>query len=101
MDCYVFGRGNITLAEKGDGNLVYDKANKVIRVRVTQEKAEEINAAIKDINGYKDTDTEEWHKNPFLMSRLDQLFTWELYYELSINGGSASVNYFKVSASDE
>ena len=101
MDCYVFGRGNITLAEKGDGNLVYDKNNKVIRVTVTKAKAEEIEAAIIDTQGYKDTDAEEWHKHPFNMSRLDQLFTWELYYELSINGGSASVNYFPVSAADE
>ena len=101
MDCYVFGRGNITLAEKGDGNLVYDKTNKVIKVTVTKEKAEEIEAAIIDTQGYKDTDAEAWHKHPFNMSRLDQLFTWELYYELSINGGSASVSYFPVSASDE
>ena len=101
MDCYVFGRGNITLAEKGDGNLVYDKNNKVIRVTVSKAKAEEIEAAIIDTQGYKDTDAEAWHKHPFNMSRLDQLFTWELYYELSINGGSASVSYFPVSASDE
>ena len=46
MDCYIFGRGNITLAEKGDGNLVYDKVNKVIRVHVPGGEgsvAEEIN----------------------------------------------------------
>ena len=106
MDCYIFGRGNITLAEKGDGNLVYDKVNKVIRVHVPGGEgsvAEEINNAIKDTQGFNQTytGTDAWKNNPFIMSKLDTLFTWELYYELSINGGSASVSYFPVSASDE
>ena len=104
MDCYIYGRGNVTLAEKGDGNLVYDKENKVIRVHVPggeNSVAEEINKAIKDTNGFKDTDTDAWHKNPFIMKQFDKLFTWELYYELSINGTSPSVNYYPVTASDE
>ena len=106
MDCYIFGRGNITLAEKGDGNLVYDKVNKVIRVHVPGGEgsiAEQINNAIKDTQGFNQTYTgsEAWKNNPFIMSKLDTLFTWELYYELSINGGSASVSYFPVTASDD
>ena len=101
IDCYVFGRGNITLAEKGDGNLTYDKAHKVIRVRVTPEIAADINTAIKETHSYTAPYTEAWQENPFIMDQFDQLFTWELYYELSINGGSASVNYFPVSMADE
>lgn len=103
IDVYVYGRGNITVAEKGDANLVYPYNGdaKKIKITVTPEKAAEINEAIKDTNGYKDTDTEEWHKNPFISSKRDVLFSYELYYELSINGGSASVNYFPVGSADE
>jgi hypothetical protein len=101
VDCYIFGRGNVTLAEKGQASLVYDKANKVVRVQVSKALAEEIEAAIIEQNGFKDTDVDEWHKHPFIMGKYNQLFTWELYYELSINGGSASVNYAPVDSADE
>ena len=100
VDCYVFGRGNVTLAEKDSGNLVYDPANHVIRVTVTQAIAESIKDAIKAANSYQDTDDEAWHKDPFIMERYMKDFAWEVYYELSINGGSASVNYAEVTASD-
>jgi len=100
VDCYVFGRGNVTLAEKGSGNLVYDAENHVIRVTVTKAIAESIRDAIKEANTYKDTDDEQWHKDPFIMERYMNDFAWEVYYELSINGGSASVNYAEVTASD-
>ena len=103
VDVYVFGRGNITLAEKGDGNIVYDKANKQIRVRVTAEKAQEINAAIIETHHYEPpyNPGSEWQENPFIMEKYDELFTWEVYYELSINGGSASVNYCPVESADD
>ena len=101
VDCYIFGRGNITLAEKGSANLVYDKTNHKVKVTVTKAIAEEINEAIKDVHSYTEPYTEAWQENPFIMEQFDQLFTWELYYELSINGGSASVNYCPVEAADE
>ena len=100
VDVYVFGRGNITLAEKGDAELVYNKNAKKVKVHVTSEKATEINNAIKETNGFKDDDTDAWHKNPFIMAQYSKLFCWELYYELKIGTGSASVNYAEVKSSD-
>ena len=100
FDIYVVGRGNITVAEKGDGNIVYNKAKKQIEVTCTEEIAQEINAAIKEQNGFHDDDKDSWHKNPFLISKLNDLFGYELYYELSINGGAASINYAEITNSD-
>ena len=102
IDCYVFGRGNITLAEKG-ANLEYPYNGdaKKIKVHVTPEIADDINKAIKETHSYEAPYDEAWQENPFRMEQFDKLFTWELYYELSINGGSASVNYFPVSSADE
>ena len=101
IDCYIFGRGNITLAEKG-ANLQYPYNGdaKKIKITVTPEIAAEINKAIKETHSFEAPYTEDWQENPFIMEQFDQLFTWELYYELSINGGSASVNYAEVTASD-
>lgn len=101
FDIYVAGRGNITLAEKGDGNIVYDRDNHQVIITVTEEKAQEVNAAIKEQNGFKDTDKDEWHKNPFIESRLNYEYAYEFYYELSINGGAPSINYHAVDLLDE
>ena len=102
IDCYIFGRGNITLAEKG-ANLQYPYNGdaKKIKVTVTPAIAAEINQAIKDTHSFEAPYDESWQENPFIMEKFGDLFDWELYYELSINGGSASVNYFPVSSADE
>ena len=104
VDCYVFnGGGNHTLGEKGKGNLVYDKENKVIRVTVSSTMGEEIRDAIKTVHGFSGkewTGTEAWKNDPFTMDKYLEYFGWEVYYELSINGGSAAVNYAEVTNSD-
>ena len=100
VDCYVFGYGNITLGEKGE-HCYYDKANKVIKVEVDETTAQKINEAIKTHKHYQSPYNEAWQENPFIMDQFDQLFNWELYYELKINGGSASVNYCAVTMSDD
>ena len=104
IDCYVFGRGNITLAEKGAG-LTYDKENGVIHISVAPEIGKSIDDAIKDVLGI-DKDTtysgkEEWKNHPFTLNQLGQLFDYELYYELTIMGGSTSINYFAVERAPE
>ena len=101
IDCYIFGRGNITLAEKGANiQYPYNGDAKKIKITVTPAIAAEINTAIKEANTFVAPYTESWQENPFRMEQFDQLFNWELYYELSINGGSPNVNYFPVSSSD-
>ena len=104
VDCYIYGRGNVTLAEKGDGHLEYDKAHNVIKVTVTSAIAEDIKDAIKSQHGFdKQVWTEDkdlWKNDPFIMEKYKELFEWEVYYELSIGGGSASVNYAEVTNSD-
>ena len=108
VDVYVFGRGNITLAEN-DGTVsspckyVKDGSNKYIEVLVSQEKAEEVNDAIKEAQGWEGggyTGDEAWQNNPFVFGKYDNLFTWELYYKLTINNGSPSINYAEVGTRD-
>ena len=108
VDVYVFGRGNITLAEKGDANLTYDKAAKKVKVEVpaasgpddTENVARRIKKAIMDQNGFSGDDTGDkaWQNNPFIMGKLDSLFAFEIYYELTIGEGTPSINYTPVSA---
>ena len=108
VDVYVFGRGNITLAEN-DGTssskckYVKNGSDKYIEVLVTQEKAEEVNQAIKEANGWDGSTysgDDAWQNNPFVFGKIDDLFTWELYYKLTINDGSPSINYAEVKTSD-
>ena len=105
LDLYIHGYGNETLAEVGSTDedlegctIVYDKAKKEIRVHVTAKRAKQVSDIIKEAKGYKDTDKEEWHKNPFIVSKLgeNEVFEFELYYSLKIAGGSASINYTPV-----
>ena len=100
MDIYVFGRGNITMADKDDpAHLIYDRENGVVRVILTEAKAQEINNAIKVQNGFDTktwTGSEAWKNNPFTLDQLGKLFDYELYYELTIMGGSTSINYYAV-----
>ncbi len=104
FDVYVIGDKNITLAEKGDGNITYNKTKKTIEVTVTQEKAQEVEAAIKTAKGW-DKQTFEgdkaWQNEPFLVSKLNDIFTWELYYEMSINGGAPSINFGEITNANE
>ena len=105
LDLYIHGYGNETLAEKGstdpelDGcSISYDKSKKEITVVVSAARAAAIQETIKTHFNYKDTDKEEWHKNPFIVGKLgaNELFEFELYYSLKIAGGSASINYTPV-----
>ena len=108
VDVYVFGRGNVTLAEKGDANLIYNKAAKKVTVQVpaasgpddTENVARRIKQAIMDQNGFDghDTGDKAWQNNPFIMGQLDSLFAFEIYYELTIGEGTPSINYTPVSA---
>ena len=93
VDCYIFGSGNITMSEGEGCSAVYDKASKKITVTVSPAKAVEIQNAIKSANNYEAPYAQAWQENPFILDKLGSLFSWELYYTLSINGGSASVNY--------
>lgn len=104
FDVYIPGGSNICIAEKGDGNLVYHKDTKKIEITCTYEKAQEINNAIKQANGYDvhpDYDKNPWHENPFREDKLGDQFMYEFYYEMSINDGSASVNYGEITNADE
>ena len=103
LDLYIHGYGNETLAEKDstDADLAgctieYDRANKVIRVKVSPERAAQINETI--INECHLGDDEPWKLNPFIASKLGEkeLFEFELYYSLKIAGGSESINYSPV-----
>lgn len=110
LDCYVYGYGNVTLAEntKDSGTKIYyDKSNpndKKIVVEVSSETAQIVNEAIKTANNWTETYTgdKKWQNNPFVLSKLGEkgLFCWELYYELVINGGAPSINYAEVKNSD-
>jgi hypothetical protein len=102
FDVYVFGYGNVTLAENthnpATSKINYDKANKKIVVEVSAEKADEVNEAIKKANGWTAggyTGNDKWQNNPFVLDARDSKFAWELYYELTI-GGTTSINYAEV-----
>ena len=110
VDVYVFGRGNITLAENDGtaGSLCKYVTNgtgdykKYIEVIVTPEKAAEVNQAIKEANGFDGSYTKDkaWQNNPFIFGKIGELYQWELYYKLTINDGSPSINYAEVKKSD-
>jgi len=103
IDVYVTGRGNITLAEKGSGNLTYDKENNIIHIVVTPEIASSVDTAIKQANGFDGkewTGKDAWKNHPFITTNNPDYFSYELYYELTIMGGSTSVNYYPVETSD-
>lgn len=91
VDCYVSGRGNTTLGEKGsvDFPLTYNKELGRVTVDIPAELAADINKQIKDANGFEDTDKEDWHKNPFILSQFGSLFEFEVYYTITINGTSS------------
>lgn len=96
FDIYIYGYGNKTL------DATYDKDNDVIRVKVNAELADEINQAIKKANNFKPedepyyTETQKWKINPFIQSKKDILFSYELYYTITINDGASSEAYYAV-----
>lgn len=103
VDLYVFGRGNTTIGEKNNVSLplTYNKAAKTVKVEVGETVAHAIRDAIKEANGFNGTTwtgDDAWKNAPFLMSQLDRLFSFEIYYELTIGSGSPSPNYTPVTA---
>ena len=96
LDVYVFGHGNITVAERAAGDdIVYDKENKVIRATITPDKATSVDTAVKDASGYK-ADDANLKNNRFTMGKLGALWDFEVYYEMKIGDSSASVIYAPV-----
>ena len=93
LDAYVFGHGNITLADRAAGDdIVYDKTNKVIRATITSAKGLEVDNAVKTASGW-DPDSDSLKDNRFTMGKLDTLWNFELYYEMQIGDSSSSVIY--------
>lgn len=92
LDLYIENYGPYSIT---DNPACYDKANHKIVISVSKETAQDINSIIKNKNGFKDTDKDEWHKNPFIASQLNSLFSFELTYTIDI-GGTISEGYCEV-----
>jgi len=92
------GVGNVAIA-----NATYDKnAHKIIAI-VSETEAQKVdsgiyNAVYKEDGTDKTTDEHKWKLHPFLLSKYNSLWTYELYYTLTIEGARPTENYYTVKA---
>ena len=87
VQLYIVGSRNI--------NLTFTKNGNVYTATVDATLAEEINEEIRVVNKLTDTDPKPV-EHPFLFQNYGVYFTFEVYYNLSINGGTPSQSYVTV-----
>ena len=88
VQLYIFGSRNVTLD--------YTYSNGVINVTVLTALAGEINTEIQTVNKLDDPDKPNYDEYPFVLNNYGKYWTLEVYYTLSISGGTPSQSYVTV-----
>ena len=88
VQIYIFGSGNENVS------YVYDKDNNVIHVTVNADRATELEQKIITTNKLDKDPVTEPH--PFVLKRYGYYWTFEVYYTISIDGGTPSESYVTV-----
>ncbi|MBQ0009140.1 MAG: hypothetical protein KBS97_02575 [Firmicutes bacterium] len=98
VDAYCYGKGNVTLGEKSESTLVYDKANKVIKIHVSPEVAKDVNDQIIAGQHFTPQQQEEdpaKYKNVFTDAYYTRYYDFEVYFSIII-GETATENFVTV-----
>ena len=83
VDCFVYGKPNVVLAEKA--NLSFD--GRLINLSVGDALAKEIDDLIIAANKYDEKfNPEEWMKHPFRTARYGSDFEFEVHYTMTFSG---------------
>ncbi len=88
VQLYIFGSRNVSLS--------YTYENGVIHVQVPTSSAADINTEIQTVNKINDPSKPNYDEHPFVLNKYGVYFTLEVYYTLSISGGTPSESYVTV-----
>ena len=91
VQLYIMGSNNEDLT-----NFVYDKENKKITLTIDAATAASLNQKMRDVFKLNDTDPNPDEK-PFVLGNYEKYWTFEVYYSISIKGGTPSQSYITVS----
>jgi len=92
------GVGNVAIS-----SVTYDKANHKLIASISEAEALAVdsgiyNAVYKDDGTDKSLDENKWKLHPFLQSKYNVVWTYELYYTMTIEGARPAENYYTVKA---
>ena len=95
VEIYEVGGGNTSIS-----SYTYDKENKVLHCRLEKELANSLKASMVELNNKgKNPGDEGYVANPFLRNHYNKYWTLEVYYSLSIQGGTPSQSFITIAAS--